>query len=224
MLLLIVGLFFYFERFNKIRSLKYKYYSVTSKQFSCMMLFGDYHFDKLLYNAQEPDDDKKWYQNLNDDQVDKFNLSINSRQKIKSNYWSKMHDKPGHAIQDEVSRVFEKELEKFYGLNEETEEAWKQTQGYQSFIRAIRKFPEEQQEIIIAEVVKNQFGDGEGTAPREQFKIVFCTFGFKNNPQLIQLQTRSASLANLICAESAQVSGQNILDDDGMQHSEQNNS
>lgn len=29
-----------------------------------------------------------------------------------------MHEKPGHALQDEVSRVFKKELEKFYGLDE----------------------------------------------------------------------------------------------------------
>lgn len=44
-LLFMIGISYYLNRKNKIRALKYAEYTVSSKNFSCELLFDDDHFD-----------------------------------------------------------------------------------------------------------------------------------------------------------------------------------
>ena len=102
------------------------------------MLFGDDHFETLLYDKNdESDDAPKWNQDLKKEEKSKLKVTIKSAYREKDNYWSKMHDKPGHALQDEVSRVFKKELERFYGLDKKDKEAWQKSDGFKNFESAI---------------------------------------------------------------------------------------
>ena len=100
------------------------------------MLFGDDHFETLLYDKS--DEKQKWNQNLKKIDKNELKVTIKTAYREKDNYWSKMHEKPGHALQDEVSRVFKEELEKFYGFKgAENKEDWQKSKGFKNFKSAI---------------------------------------------------------------------------------------
>lgn len=52
-LLFIIGISYRLSRKNKIRGLKYAEYTVSSKNFSCELIFDDDHFDYLCYGQNE---------------------------------------------------------------------------------------------------------------------------------------------------------------------------
>lgn len=76
---------------------------------------------------------------------------------VSETHWTYQHSKPGHALQDEVSRVLYEELTKFYGLDAASPDAWKETEGYSYFKQAIRKFPEEEQDLIEETVIESHY-------------------------------------------------------------------
>lgn len=133
-LLFIIGISYHLNRKNKIRTLKYAEYTVSSKNFSCELNFDDNQFDYLLYREEDEDGnplppDERWVQE------DEKEFRDASEQYVpNSEHWTYVHAKPGHALQDEVQRVLEKELAKFYGLDASSPEEWKGTQGYQYFL------------------------------------------------------------------------------------------
>ena len=49
-ILFIIGITYQLSRKNKIRALKYAEYTVSSKNFSCELVFDDDHFDYLCYD------------------------------------------------------------------------------------------------------------------------------------------------------------------------------
>jgi hypothetical protein len=98
---------------------------VSSKNFSCELVFDDDHFDYLCYDK----DTNEWYQ----DEEGEANKDENDEGMVSENHWTYQHRKPGHALQDEVSRVILKELTKFYGLDEPTSEEWRKSDGYKCF-------------------------------------------------------------------------------------------
>ena len=57
-------------------------------------------------------------------------------------HWTKAIDKPGLWLQDRVAHQIEQELTKFYGLDANSIEEWKLTQGFKYLKDAIIKFPE----------------------------------------------------------------------------------
>ena len=50
----IIGIFFHFKRKNKIRHLRYTYYSISPKKFSCEVHFDDSLYDTLMNYKVEP--------------------------------------------------------------------------------------------------------------------------------------------------------------------------
>jgi len=60
-ILFIIGINYQLSRNNKIRALKYAEYTISSKNFSCELVFDDTHFNYLCYDQEEEDVGKKWY-------------------------------------------------------------------------------------------------------------------------------------------------------------------
>jgi len=87
---------------------------VSSKNFSIEFNFDEDHLDYVCYDDTKPDGEK-WYQGKKEWFFDEEGDYV-----VNEKHWTFNHDKPGHALQDEVSRVLSHQLSKFYGLDATT--------------------------------------------------------------------------------------------------------